>query len=117
MKKIFLFSLLPVFLLGLPNPLEDRLELDLERPKNTTTERKVDSRNLKQEVYPRSEQDNSQPHMSPPNVTHKLYCVNGYVFVLITVYYGWNPDIGKAVKIETHFQQQFDKHGRGIPCQ
>lgn len=116
MKKIFLIVVFFIFSYS-SDPFKDRLELDFEKERNITTERKVNSRNLKQEVYPRSHNDNNQPHMSPPNITHKLYCINGYVFVLITVYYGWNPETCKAVKIETHFQQQFDKSGRGVPCQ
>lgn len=96
----------------------ERPEIDLTSlEKNTTAERKVDSRNLKMEVYPTPRNvTNETKHMSPPNLTHKLYCINGYLYVMVFVSYGWDPNTGRAEKVETHFIQQFDRQGRGVLC-
>lgn len=98
--------------------VRERPEIDLTSlEKNTTAERKVDSRNLKMEVYPTPRNvTNETKHMSPPNLTHKLYCINGYLYVMVFVSYGWDPNTGRAEKVETHFIQQFDKQGRGVVC-
>lgn len=98
--------------------VSERPELDLSSlEKNTTAERKVDSRNLKMEVYPTPRNvTNETKHMSPPNLTHKLYCINGYLYVMVFVSYGWDPNTGRAEKVETHFIQQFDRQGRGVLC-
>lgn len=96
---------------------EQRLDIDLSTIGNTTAERKVDSRNLKMEVYPTPRNvTNETKHMSPPNLTHKLYCINGYLYVMVFVNFGWDSNTGKAERVETHFMQQFDKYGKGIVC-
>lgn len=73
--------------------------------KNPTLERKPESRNLKQEVYPRSENiDKNSPHMSPPRMTHKIYCIEGSAFALIYVYFGWDEQTGTYKQVNTFMQ-------------
>lgn len=73
--------------------------------KNPTLDRRPGSRNLKQEVYPRSKNiDNHSSHMSPPKMMHKIYCVEGSAFALIYVYFGWDEQTGTYKQVNTFMQ-------------
>lgn len=99
------------------NDVRPDIDLNVIPRKHSDMERKAGTQN-KLEVIPTPKTStNESRHMSPPNVTYKTYCINGYVYIMFIVSYGWDPSTGTAIRIETHFKQQFDKYGRGIPCQ
>lgn len=134
---IFLYSLLVIVTCGLfiailsvflkaedginsinPDIEDTRQEIDLNimPRKHTDAERKVDS-SVKFDTLSMHKGTNSNVvSMSPPNVTYKHYCVNGYLYIMFILSYGWNPETGKADRIETQIQQQFNKYGRAILC-
>lgn len=91
------------------------IDLNIVPRKHTDVERKAGSQRMEVLPTPKSNSNESR-YMSPPNVTYKTYCINGYVYNMFIVSFGWNPDNGTAQRVETHIQQQFDKYGRGIQC-
>lgn len=105
---------------GLPGvPLHDtREELNIEgiTRKHIDVDRKA-GENKRMLVVPTNKSDDSSTNrMSPPKVTYKHFCANGYLFMMFIISYGWDSNIGKAQKIETQIKQMFDKNGRGIQC-
>lgn len=105
---------------GLPGiPLHDtREELNIEgiTRKHVDLDRKA-GEGKRMLVVPTNRSDNSSANrMSPPKVTYKHFCANGYLFMMFIISYGWDHNTGKAQKIETQIKQIFDKNGRGIQC-
>lgn len=99
-------------------PIDDaRPEIDLSviPRKHNDLDRKPGSPRIEVLPTPKDSQNETR-HMSPPNVTYKHYCVNGYFYIMFIVSYGWDPTTGRAERIETHIQQQFDRMGRAITC-
>lgn len=93
----------------LPLP-EERLEFNIDdiHRNHTDLDRKAGGKIRVQPVP--SNGENNRKHMSPPKVVYQPYCINGYVFLYVTIYGERNIVLNKT------FIQQFDNRGRGIPC-